>query len=118
GRPLLPMAKVNARLPCPADGTLRKDVSSNFGVEASNPGSCLGGAIVANFTDGVDTVGGVVPVRTLAAYGLQDDDVFDPYGNQLGYFASQASTSQGIFQTASPAASVGHIQVHDGSGAL
>src|SRR5581483_8254745 len=105
--------KVNARLPCPADGTYAKDVSASFGQEAANPGSCVGGTIAADFDDGSDTVGGVIPVRTLAPFGLQDDDLYDPYGNALSYFASKKITAAGAMRTYPPTNTVGSITVYD-----
>jgi len=112
---LLNYGKVNGRLPCPADGSKQKGSDSLFGMEAANPGSCVGGSPKANFDDTVDTVGGVVPVRTLAAYGLQDTDIFDPYGDEFAYFVSKNSTKVNAFQLYPVTSCVGNIKIYDGS---
>src|SRR4051812_3585812 len=58
-RALQAFSKINNRLPCPADGTFKRDAAANFGIEAGNPGTCVGAVPAANFDDGLDTVGGV-----------------------------------------------------------
>lgn len=113
-------AKLNNRLPCPADGTKPRDTSPKFGKEASTPGACVADtspdSIGANFDDGADTVGGVVPVRTLASYGLSDEDAFDPNGNMLGYFVSKTATQVEAFNNTNASVPMGDIHITDGGG--
>ena len=112
---LLSYGKVNARLPCPADGTKKKGIDATFGTEAANPGSCNSVVSQGLFDDTQDTVGGVLPVRTLSAYGLQDSDILDPYGNEFGYFVSKKITSINAFVTYPIYSCVGSIHIYDGS---
>ena len=77
--------KQNNRLPRPADGSKAMGTDANFGVEVSDPS-------LATYNDGADTIGGVVPVRTLASYGLVDSDILDQWNNELGYFVSKRAT--------------------------
>ena len=60
----------NRVYPCPAVGALRSS-DINFGKATGAAGTCAGA-----ITDG-NTVGGVVPTRTL---GLSDDDMLDNWG--------------------------------------
>ena len=119
-------AKQNNRLPCPADGRLKKESDANFGLEVSAPGSCTNSSTYtsgnspsnpnsANFYDGTDTVGGVIPVRTLASYGLVADDIFDEWNNQIGYFVSKKATETNALTTYRNTP-IGNITVKDGSG--
>jgi len=108
-------AKKQDRLPCPADGTKVKNVDATFGSEATATGDCMG-ASPANFDNGSDTVGGVVPVRTLAAYGLTDEDLLDPWGTAFGYFVSQQATAVTAFTSHAAQSNFGEIHVTDGGG--
>jgi type II secretory pathway pseudopilin PulG len=83
----------NVRLPCPADATSDM-TSADFGLEAANPGICSGGSPAATLDDGQNTVGGVVPVKTL---GLPDDYMFDPWGGRFDYIVDKRLTAIGAF---------------------
>jgi prepilin-type N-terminal cleavage/methylation domain-containing protein len=133
---MLDFSRMNNRLPCPADGTVPvtnpgTSVSTqNFGVEGTATGDCTdgstyssgsdltgdGGTAVApdaNFYDGSNTVGGIVPVRTL---GLPDDYAFDPWGGRLSYFVDKRLTAASAFTTYKATnTSIGSITVYDGS---
>ncbi len=110
---LLAFRRLNDRLPCPADATLAVG-SADFGVEAATPGTCTGGAPEANFDDGSNTVGGVLPVKSL---GLPDTHMFDPWGGRLTYAVDIRATEAAAFTTYGPAdTTIGSIQVNDGSG--
>jgi hypothetical protein len=74
--------------------------------------------ISANFDDGGDTVAGAVPVRTLAAFGLQDRDSVDPFGNQFMYVVSKSITAEAALYTHRPWSEAGDIHVYDGAGSL
>lgn len=121
--------RLHNKLPCPADGTIplinpSGVFQADFGVEvdSSGGGSCTG----ATFTDGSNTVGGVVPVRTL---GLADEDAFDPWGGRFMYIVDKRVTktesSSTTFYSSCTSAittcgpkdtTVGSIRVNDGSG--
>ncbi len=65
----------NLRRPCPADGSYRINgtitefdaPSNNFGLEAANPGNCLGGVPTASFSD-INNPAHVVDTATLGPY--------------------------------------------------
>ena len=102
-----------SRLPCPGSGVL--DYSeSYFGVEAGNAGSCSGGDPEADFDDGVNTVGGVIPVRTL---GLPESYMFDPWGGRFTYIVTKSATANDAFSNYSYSSdTMGSITVEDGEG--
>lgn len=100
------------RLPCPADGTLSAS-DSNFGMEASFPGSCIGGAVEAN-SENNGVVAGVVPVRAL---NLTDDYLYDAWSRKITYVVDQQMTELNvILRTAASDATVGNIIVQDATG--
>lgn len=76
------------RIPCPGDATVTT-ASANFGVEAANPGSCTGGAIIANFT-AANLAIGAVPTKSL---GLADDFMYDGWGRRLTYAVDTRATA-------------------------
>jgi prepilin-type N-terminal cleavage/methylation domain-containing protein len=112
-RAVLGFRKSQGRLPCPAKPSL--DIThASFGLEASNPGSCVGGAIVADFTDGVKTVGGTVPVHTL---GLPEEYMFDPWGGRFTYIVDIDLTATSAFTSNLIASTdLGSITVNDANG--
>ena len=101
----------NGRWPCPANGLAYR---AQAGVEANNPGSCVGGDIAANFINierGV--VGGVVPCKTL---GLAPDICLDGWGKRIGYHITQMATAA---ESCTTGLKAGTVYVYDkaGSGA-
>jgi prepilin-type N-terminal cleavage/methylation domain-containing protein len=78
----------NNRLPCPASLTTAV-TNAQFGVTAATPGTCTGGAPAANYSDGSNTVAGMVPVSSL---GLPDDYAFDPWGGKFTYAVDKRVT--------------------------
>ncbi len=127
---LLNFRRANNRLPCPADGSVAM-TTQYFGVEGAAAGTCTNGSTYsngsdltgdggtpvapdANFYDGVNTVGGVIPVRTL---GLPDEYMFDPWGGAFTYIADKRMTATyAFFAYPITTTSVGSITVQDGSG--
>lgn len=119
--------KKNNALPCPADGTYLL-TSTYFGQEGGTigDGTCSTGAAydgngnrvsdptppTANFSLG-NTVGGVVPVRSL---GLPDEYAFDPWGGRFTYAVDKRMTATGAFTTYSSIDSTGSITVNDNAG--
>lgn len=100
------------RLPCPADATLEAS-DTNFGIEASNSGSCDGNPS-ANFNDSSNTSGGVIPVR---AIGVPDEFMFDPWGGRFSYAVDIRMTAPSAFMNHNVAdTSIGSIQILDGAG--
>ena len=75
------------RRPCPASGTFASG-DPHFGIEAANPGSCIGGTPASDFA-AAGVVAGVVPVRTL---GLPDNYAFDGWGRRIEYVVDQRAT--------------------------
>lgn len=91
---MIKFRRQNNRLPCPADATAALS-DENFGLEASNPGVCDGDP-AANFNDTENTVGGVIPVKSL---GLPDDYMFDPWGGRFSYAVDMRMTAPSAFTT-------------------
>lgn len=110
---LLDYRRAFGRIPCPADITLALG-SANFGVEGATAGTCTGGAPAANFTDGANTVAGMVPVKTLR---LPDEYALDGWGNRIVYAADARVTATDAFTTYGITEPVGSIQVNDQTGA-
>ncbi len=100
----------NQELPCPSDITLGVNESlGNFGVQG-NGNDCRTVAVgqpIANWTDGVNVVGGGVPTKTL---GLPDEYAFDGWGRRIYYHVDRRATVVGTFNTS------GAITVNDGAG--
>lgn len=97
---LLEYRIANDRLPCPGDNTLAT-TNANFGLEASNPGTCTGGSpIAANYSAAGTTntpataAEGALPVLTL---GLPADFMFDGWGNRFRYAVDVGYTAYGAF---------------------
>jgi prepilin-type N-terminal cleavage/methylation domain-containing protein len=91
---MIKFRRQNNRLPCPADATIALS-EEKFGMEASNAGTCDGDP-AANFNDTENTVGGVVPVKSL---GLPDDYMFDPWGGRFSYVVDMRMTAPLAFTT-------------------
>jgi type II secretory pathway pseudopilin PulG len=84
------------RLPCPADPRLA-DSDNHVGLEADNPGKCLGGTIAAPVWNvGGLVVEGTVPVRTL---GLPDTFMYDGWGRRFAYAVPVVATDIDAFRT-------------------
>lgn len=83
------------RLPCPANIALAES-NNNFGFEAANPGSCIGGTPAATFDDGGNSVGGMLPVNTL---GLPMEYAYDPWGGRILYAVDERITAADAFTT-------------------
>jgi prepilin-type N-terminal cleavage/methylation domain-containing protein len=85
------------RLPCPADATTPLG-NAQFGIAASNMGSCTGGVPAVNFTGGggslQDERQGMVPTQTLH---LPDDYAFDGWGRRIMYTINRDLTQIGAF---------------------
>jgi len=95
------VASGNAKLPCPADPTIKAG-DSNFGVA----GNCTatGGVTISN-----NVAIGMVPVRTL---GLRDRFAADEYGNRYTYAVSvNHTTTADDFKNTN-----GRIVIHDNNG--
>lgn len=91
---LLEYASRNSgRYPCPA----RLDLiltDTNFGSSIAN---CQTGAPagLVILSGGTDMVLGMVPARTLAAYGLDLNDAVDPWGVKISYVVNRQGTPGG-----------------------
>jgi FG-GAP repeat len=82
----------NNRRPCPADGQYAEN-TANFGLEATTPGTCTGGAPSAPLGPDAGTgyiVGGVIPTKTL---GLPDDYAYDDFGRRFTYVVDKRATA-------------------------
>jgi prepilin-type N-terminal cleavage/methylation domain-containing protein len=105
------------RLPCPADPSLLT-TSSNYGVEAANPGTCTGGTPAAKFTNTTGSlaakavVEGAVPFKAL---GLAEDYMYDGWGRKFAYAVNYnvTGTRSMVDQTLSEQCG---ITVNDASG--
>jgi prepilin-type N-terminal cleavage/methylation domain-containing protein len=120
---LLNFRKANNRLPCPADGTL-STTNQYFGLEGVTPGDCTTGSSysanirtsaaalpTANFYNSTysNTVGGVVPARTL---GLSEGYMMDPWGGRFVYVVDKRLTATNAFNThPATSTSVGSLTV-------
>lgn len=118
---LFAYSKINNGLPCPALPNVDQ-TNVTFGMQASNPGLCVADAspdsIGVLYSDGADSVGGMLPVITLAPYGLSIEDAADPYGGRFQYVVSKLSTGANVFKTyGSSDTTIGAITVKDGTGA-
>jgi prepilin-type N-terminal cleavage/methylation domain-containing protein len=112
---LLDFTVANGRLPCPSSLALPFG-NANYGYEAANPGSCLGGTPAANFSATGGAVEGGVPTRALH---LPDDLMYDGWGRKMRYAVDSALTATGALTTNKPSpwtSSTGAITVYDGSG--
>jgi hypothetical protein len=81
------------RRPCPADGQYGVN-TANFGIEAANPGACIGGTPAAPLGPDAGTgnvVAGVVPTKTL---GLPDEYAFDDWGRRITYVVDKRATQK------------------------
>ena len=84
------------RLPCPADATLAP-TDANYGLEANDPGNCLGGTITSTFGPADITganplgnvVGGMIPTKSLQ---IPDNYALDSYGRRLTYVVDRRAT--------------------------
>ena len=92
-RALVAIGIANRRLPCPADGSAPLD-SPDFGGETGPEGACTSGSPAGTFSDGANTVSGVVPVR---AIGLPDEYMFDSWGGRFTYVVDKRITTVGSF---------------------
>ncbi len=109
------------RIPCPADLTLDTS-NANYGVEAANAGSCVGGSPAATFNNTVtvsslDTttaVAGAVPTRTL---GLPDEFQLDGWGNKFTLVMNPEFSRTDIFSTIPINKSCPGVVVQDATGA-
>jgi len=109
---LLNFRRLNGRLPCPADGSYAI-TSQYFGIEGATTGTCTGGTPAANFTDGSNTIGGVVPIKTL---GLSNDYAFDPWNGRFFYAVDKRITGASAFTTYTvTSTSIGSMSIYDGS---
>lgn len=85
------------RLPCPADVTTALG-NAQFGIAASNMGTCTGGVPASNFSQGgataQDARQGMVPTQTL---NLPDDYAFDGWGRRIMYTVNKDLTQIGSF---------------------
>lgn len=90
------------RLPCPADLT-QLPSALNYGVEAANKGSCVGGAPAANYKVSGVAEGGV-PTRTLR---LPDTYMYDGWGHRLRYAVDTSYTNATASNANLPASSGG-----------
>jgi prepilin-type N-terminal cleavage/methylation domain-containing protein len=105
------------RIPCPGNLAITQG-NTAYGVEASKPGSCVGGAIVANFnTANGGAAEGAVPTVTL---GLANDFMYDGWGNHIRYIVDTGMTSIGAFASAPPASAcvTSNVTVCDFNGVL
>jgi prepilin-type N-terminal cleavage/methylation domain-containing protein len=107
------------RLPCPGDLTLAPG-SPNYGFEAANPGTCVGGTPAPNFTGtGVTNtfetaVEGALPAVTL---GLPPSLMLDGWGNKFRYAVDVNYTALAGFIAAGGARCLnGAITVYDANG--
>lgn len=99
-------AKVKNGLPCPALPSVDM-ISVTYGVQASNPGRCVSdsspdsiGVIYSNAVVNVASataVAGMLPVNTLASYGLEVEDTVDPYGGRFLYVVPPLATANNAF---------------------
>lgn len=106
---LLKFRELNDRLPCPGNPTLAT-TSTNYGLEASNPGSCIdddadnedadfdAGYFTTTAPTGVPS--GSVPVKTL---GLPVDYMYDAWGRKFQYEVVVDMTYPGSFSISDPA---------------
>lgn len=81
---LLAFRRANDRIPCPADASLAP-ASAQYGREAANPGTCMGGTPAANFdasAGGSSIVEGALPVKALS---LPDEFMYDGWGRKFAY---------------------------------
>jgi prepilin-type N-terminal cleavage/methylation domain-containing protein len=87
---LMTYRTVYNRLPCPADAAMA-ETDVNYGGEAANKGSCIGGTPAANFSDAVNkVVEGAVPVRSL---GLPKEFMFDGWSRKFAYAVNKNITA-------------------------
>ena len=111
--------KRNNRLPCPADLTLASGVA-NYGIEASNPGACTGGGIVAATTTNANIVFGAIPAEAL---GIGKNLMQDNWGREFVYYVDKRLTAQDILDERTAgyfdmtSATIGDIVVQDATGA-
>lgn len=97
---LLDFALANGRLPCPSSLTIT-ETSSNYGVEAANPGTCTGGTPAANYTSPTTgAVDGGVPVRALK---LPDSYMYDGWGRRMRYAVDPTMTASTATKRVFPA---------------
>ena len=105
------------RLPCPADPSLLT-TNANYGVEAANPGSCIGGTPAAKFTNttgtktALEVVEGGVPFKAL---GLPAEFMYDGWGRKFAYAVNTTVTAVGAMVNQSLSENCG-ITVNDASG--
>jgi prepilin-type N-terminal cleavage/methylation domain-containing protein len=115
---LMQYRTANDRIPCPGDLTLAPG-SSNYGIEAANPGICTGGAPSANFTaTGVTnsfsaSAEGALPAVTL---GLSPDFMVDGWGNKFRYAVDANMTAYSAFVNTPVGCIQGAITVNDANG--
>lgn len=101
-------------LPCPGQSDLTNDEAA-FGFQGATPGDCVTQIAitdpVATFSDGVNTVGGSIPVRDL---NLNDEYMYDPWGNQFLYVVDKRATENATFNVKLTDTSlIGSITVSD-----
>jgi type II secretory pathway pseudopilin PulG len=115
---LMAYRTVNDRLPCPGDLTLPA-TNTNYGLEAANPGSCVGGTPAANnigggLTNAFSTAAeGALPAITL---GLAPDFMLDGWGNRFRYAVDISMTFPAGFSISPAGCNLGAITVEDASG--
>jgi prepilin-type N-terminal cleavage/methylation domain-containing protein len=117
---LMQFRTANDRLPCPADITFTPNLSStNYGVEAANPGVCTGGTPAANnsaagatntFATGVE---GALPAVSL---GLPLDFMVDGWGNKFRYAVDASMTANAAFVTTPAGCIDGALTINDANG--
>lgn len=109
---LLEFRKANGYLPCPANAALT-EVNANFGYQGATT-ACVGGSPAATFNDGVNTVGGMVPVRNLK---LPDNYAYDPWGGRFLYVIDVRARNTTTFATTRlTSTGLGSITVKDATG--
>jgi prepilin-type N-terminal cleavage/methylation domain-containing protein len=109
--------KSHGYIPCPGD-IVYVESDSNFGYQAANSGSCTSGTPAASFTIvAQNSVGGMVPVRTL---GLPDDYARDPWGGKILYVVDKRATAPTTFAVAklTDTSLIGSITVYDYAGVV
>lgn len=99
------------RLPCPANPTLAV-TNASYGMESSTSGVCT-----PTFNDNNNTIGGVLPVRTLE---LPDTAMFDAWGGRLMYVIDRRVAEGGTpFDTyKADNTNIGSITIKDSSDTL
>ena len=115
---LMQYRNANDRLPCPGDLTIAPG-ATNYGVEGTIPGTCIGGSPAANFSAAGATnttataAEGALPAVTL---GLSNDFMLDGWGNRFRYAVDVSMTALGAFSGTPLGCTIGAITVKDANG--